>query len=104
MGYDIRLKCKHCNSSLFESNHTSNTYRMWQKHGFDFEDWHNKSATQIMEPLQKVLDLFISNGKDYYSECCPGNEWGTYESTVNWFLSIRDACIVNLEAIVDVNA
>ena len=58
----------------------------------------------MIAPLQRVLDKLIANGKDYYSEDCPGNEWGTYESTVNWFLSIREAGLGNLDSIVEVDA
>ncbi len=102
MSYDVSLKCKHCNSYLFESSHTSNTNEMWLEHNFDFTDWNNKLASKMLIALQPVLDFMLEKGTGHYKHYNPENCWGGYESTLNWFVRIQQACIEYPDALVEV--
>lgn len=103
MSYDVNLKCKCCNTYLFESNHTSNTAGIWNRHNFYFEDWHNKSARKMLPSFEDIITIMTKNGCEAYKEYINIHKWGTYETTLKWFFNIRQACLDNLDAIIEVD-
>ena len=103
MGYNVDLECPHCKTLVFESAHTSNTKEMWTKvGGFCFGSWEYMPAAKMKWAIEyaiaHMVDAypFVYQNK-YYTE------WGTSESTITWFIKIREACVTFPTCIVKVD-
>lgn len=88
MSYDATIKGK--KKVYFEKNHTSNTYQMFNL-AFDSEDWtvelNGLSKTAALNKLNEAINYFTDN-KENLILLNSTNGWGSYDSSLNFLLSI----------------
>lgn len=94
MSYDISLYIDDAlgdRHSVHDSNHTSNTWRMWMNAGCDLASFHGKQAYELEAELSgAVHDMRLR--PTHYAQWNPDNGWGSYSTTLAWLGKVLEAC------------
>lgn len=94
MSYDIALYIEDAKGDRFtvhDSNHTSNTWRMWVEAGCDLAEFNGRQAQELERSLgPAVYDMQMR--PSHYSQWNPENGWGSYDTTYKWLSKVLDAC------------
>uniref|UniRef100_A0A6M3IMA8 Uncharacterized protein n=1 Tax=viral metagenome TaxID=1070528 RepID=A0A6M3IMA8_9ZZZZ len=111
----VRCTCRECGhvhtrndkEVLFSANITHNLNTMAAEAGIYKHLWRPDEieitqAKQLIEPLQKGLDLMKSDPKRFKEFDAP-NKWGLYINFVPWVENYLRACRENPEAFVEVS-
>ena len=96
MSLDVYLECECCDSTVYENNITHNLGEMAKdaeiyKHLWSPDELNIERAEELIEPLEKGLDLLRSD-PERFKEFNPSNGWGDYEGLVRFVDSYLYAC------------
>jgi hypothetical protein len=96
MSLDVYLTCKECKQSVFSANITHNLNTMADVAGIYKELWRPDelgilNANQLIEPLQKGLDL-LKGDPEKFKQFNPANGWGDYEGLLSFVQRYVKAC------------
>ena len=92
MSYDVSLyvfDAKGKKHYLYDTNHTSNTARMWRDAGCDLAEFHGKTAAELARDLAPAVFTMRAR-PSHYEEMNPENGWGSYQSTLEFLSGILD--------------
>lgn len=92
---------------VFDANITHNLGEMATKAGIYKHLWrpeelHIETASELIEPLQKGLDLLLSE-PDKFKKFNPENGWGSYDGLVKFVSKYIEACKKNPDAEISVS-
>jgi hypothetical protein len=93
MSLDVSLNCKHCGSTVFEANITYNLGKMANEAGCYEILWkpRYKLAKRLTYQLAKSL-RDLKERPEHYRQFNPSNNWGSYETLVNFIEKYLKAC------------
>jgi len=92
---------------VFDANITHNLSKMAGEAGIYDCLWRApergyKRAWQLIEPLQRALELMKENPERFKKFDAP-NGWGTYIDFVPWLERLLAACMVHPEAMIEIS-
>lgn len=92
---------------VFDTNITHNLGKMATeagiyKHLWRPEELHIATALELIEPLQKGLDLLLSD-PNRFKKFNPENGWGSYDGLVKFVSKYIEACKENPDAEISVS-
>ena len=105
MSLDVTLKLN--GDEVYSANITHNLNVMAKEAGIYKELWRPEEvgathARQLIEPLKAGLCKMVSDPVLYESLNSP-NGWGTYENFLPWVVEYLKACMLNPDAIIEVD-
>jgi hypothetical protein len=114
MGYDVSFEIDTGGTEPFileNFNHTFNCSRMFCDalriaglHETDgIRALHKKSAEDVRQYLQSAIEDMQSR-KDYYQRFNPENNWGSYETAIQFLKDLEKMAAKHPKSIIDVNS
>lgn len=95
MSYDVYLEISTGagnTADVFDRNMTSNVAPMWRKAGADIAEMDGKTAADCA-PLLAAAVTAMEIDPAAYRLMDPPNGWGSYETCLDFLVSVRDACV-----------